>query len=331
MKLHGARAAAAGLCLSFGLASCATGISDSKSAQLYYDLGNAYSQLGDQTRATAAYLNALKLDRTLKAASYNLARVYIEAGKFQDALSILNSVLAADPTNIIALDTVGYAYYKSGDKQKALTAYEKVLKLSPLDSNALYNRGIILADLGENQEALNSLNKLYDENRDATILLPIGRIEAALGDNKAAATSIEAYLAAKPDDFDAASLLASIYRKEELYDKAIKAYDAALKLKPGTASLLFAKAEILLTAIQDAQAGMLALQAAIDAGFSDRSALARLVANPELVNKQEVERYLNEKELLSPQKTGATTSAPSQSKTQGGTSPEGSGVQPAVP
>lgn len=292
MSLLRLRGTLVGLCALVLLSSCATGISNMKTAQLYYDLGNAYSQLGESEKATAAYLNALRFERSFKEATYNLARVYIEAGKYRNAIALLDRMLAKDPSNLIALDTLGYAYYKSGDNAKALSMYEKVLTLSPLDSNALYNSGIILASQKHYKEALTALQKLYRINSEASVLLPLGRIELALGDDEAAVRYLVSYRAAKPDDFEAAVVLAEAYSRQQLYDKTIQAYDAALKIKPESPSVLFDKAEVLLTAIQDAQGGMSALQAAVRAGFNDRVRAAKLVANPELIDRQEVERYL---------------------------------------
>lgn len=264
-------------------------VTPKQTAQLYYDLGNAYTQLGEQDKATAAYLNALKLDSSLLKASYNLSRVYIESGQFAKAIKLLEALLSEDPQNLTVLDTLGYAYYKEGKRNEALTYYDKVLKLSPSNKNALYNRGMILSELGKTSEAVDAFSTLYKLDNSTNLLLTLGKLEIAAKKLPEAIHYLEAFHAQKPDDLEGLTALADAYRSEKLYDKALKTYDAALKVKPKAAKLLFAKAEILLTEIQDATNGVKALKAALDAGFKDRKALDSLVANPNLVDKQAVE------------------------------------------
>lgn len=280
------------------LNSCATPVTAKQTAQVYYDLGNAYTQLGEQSKATAAYLNALKLDSTLLKASYNLARVYIEAGDFSNAFTVLNNLLKKDPENLTVLDTLGYAYYRKGDKEHALSYYDQVLTLSPANENALYNRATILSEEGKTEEAISTFRKLYNLKSNPSLLLILGKLEMAVDATTEAVHFLEAYRAAKPDDFEGLELLANAYRQEQLYDKALNTYDAALKVKPDASGVLFAKAEILLTAIQDQVNGLKALKAAVDAGFDKRKEIDALLANKELVGKREVEAILQSKNLL---------------------------------
>lgn len=299
------------LVAAFALNSCATPVNARQTAQVYYDLGNAYSKLGEQDKATAAYLNALKLDSSLRQASYNLARAYIEAGNYEKAFSLLDGLLSKDPENVIVLDTLGYAYFRKGDKEKALSYYEQVLQLSPTDENALFNSATIYADMGQNQKAIDTFSHLYKISNDSSILLILGKLELAAGRAGQGIHYLEAYRQAKPDDLEGLTILAGAYRKEQLYDKALNAYDAVLKIKPDNADVLFAKAEILLTAIQDGANGMKALTAAVAAGYSDRKALDALVSNPELVDKSAVEELLRTKKLI--EQKSATSASSSRS------------------
>jgi len=301
----------AGILGLLGLSSCATPVTAKQAAQVYYDLGNAYSKLGEQDKATAAYLNALKLDSTLLEASYNLARAYIEAGSFEKAISLLEKLLVKDPENFVVLNTLGYAYYRKGDKEHALAYYDQVLKLSPANENALFNRGTILTQEGKTQEAIDVFEKLYKANGDASLLLTLGRLELSLGSNDQGIHYLEAYRLAKPDDFEGLKALGDAYREEKLYEKALNAYDAAIKAKPDSPAVLYAKADILLTAIQDEPNGIRALKAALDAGFNDRKALKTLLDNPELVGTQAVDELLRSKNLLD---SAAPTQEPSTSK-----------------
>lgn len=290
------------------LVSCATPATAEQTARVYYDLGNAYARLGEQDKATAAYLNALKLDGSLLQATYNLARAYISSNNLPKAIDLLDKLLARDPENFVVLDTLGFAYYREGDKPRALYYYDQVLGLSSTNENALYNRAMILSEEGKNQEAINGLQKLYGITNDPSLLFLLGKLELLVGKPEEGIHYLKAYRTAKPDDFDGLMTLADAYRSEKLYAKALGAYGAAIALKPAAPAALFAKAEILLTAVQDEASGLKSLKIALDAGFSNRNSIDALLANPELVGKSAVEALLKGKDLLNPSSTTETVS-----------------------
>jgi Flp pilus assembly protein TadD len=281
-----------------GVTGCVTGVPNAQAARVYYDLGNAYSQLGQNDKAATAYLNALSLDQKLVEADYNLARAYISSGRYADARSILDTILVNDPTNILARNALGYAFYKSGDKATALAEYDTVLMSSPLDVNALYNSGVILGEQGKLDDAAATLHKVYEVSNDATVLYPLAKIEFASKNIDAAITDLNAYLSAKPDDLEAVIELAGAYRDNEEFDKALSEYDTALQLKANDPDVLFQKASILLVDIQDGPNGLKTLEQSVAAGFSDRSLLKALVANDQLVDKDAVSAYLVSRGLV---------------------------------
>lgn len=292
------------------LASCVTGVPLREAAQTYYDLGNAYSRLGEQDKATNAYLRALQIDSSLFQASYNLARVYIDSGQYPKALTLLGDLLAKDPTNTITLATFGYAYFKQNDLDKAMSYYEQILAISPADKNALFNEAAIYEKQGKNAVALDTFQKLYDLTSDYTLLSHMGLLELAMDDRVDGIRFLEAYREKKPDDIDILVALGGAYQKEELYDRALDSYDAALALKASAPDVLFAKATILLTGIEDEDAGFKALTAAIDAGFADKKKLQSLVDNPNLTIQDKVRSYLRDKKLLADAAATSQTSSP---------------------
>ena len=83
----------------FNLASCASGVPEKDVAPLYYNLGNAYFELGELDRAVESYLKAIELDESLARASFNLAKVYVEKNQLDKASRILEELLTEDPEN----------------------------------------------------------------------------------------------------------------------------------------------------------------------------------------------------------------------------------------
>ena len=284
------------------LASCVTGVSPREAAKTYYDLGNAYAQLGEQDKATAAYLRALQLDSSLFQASYNLARAYVESSQFAKATALLNSLLEKDPRNTITLETLGYAAYKQDKLDVALGYYRRVLDIAPAEKNALFNVALILEKQGKKEEALVAFKHLYEVSSDPTVLSHIGMLDIALGDLPDGIHYLEAYQKEKGDNFDVLVALGSAYQKEQQFDRAITAYNAALSLKPKAADVLFDKAQILLTAIDDGTEGLKALHAAIEAGFDDKTKAKALGSSSNLVEADKVRQLLSDSHLITIEK-----------------------------
>lgn len=285
------------------LSSCITGVPPREAAKAYYDLGNAYAKLGDQEKATAAYLRALALDSSLFQASYNLARVYIESAQYEKASAILDGLLKKDPKNVITLETLGYLSFKQNKLDVALVYYRRALDYAPEAKDALYNVALILEKQGKTAEALSDFEHLYKISQDRAVLAHIGLLEIALGDLPAGIHYLEAYQKEKGDDFDVLVALGRAYQKEEEFDRAIATYDAALAVKPKAAEVLFSKAVILLTAIDEEVGGLSALKQAIDAGFSDGAQARALASDPHLIDASKVAKVLIDARLITPSET----------------------------
>ena len=108
--------------------SCATGIDESEVAPIYYNLGNAYMELGDYEKASEAFTQAIALDETLSKATFNLAKVYIEQKNYEEAVILLEGFLEDEPENSIILSTLGYVYSLLGDDETAVGIYDQIIR-----------------------------------------------------------------------------------------------------------------------------------------------------------------------------------------------------------
>ncbi len=96
-------------------------------ADIYYNLGNAYSELKQYNKAVEAYANAWSLDSELTAAGYNLIRVYIYLKKYDEAEQLLKELLGRDERNLLLLETAGYLAHNRGDYDEALRYYSNIV------------------------------------------------------------------------------------------------------------------------------------------------------------------------------------------------------------
>lgn len=280
------------------LASCVTGLSRSDLAVDYYNLGNAYADLGRDDKALEYYGKAVNLKPDLVRASYNLARIYLKQGKIDAARKILEDLLARDPKNVMVLQTEAYALFLAGEKEKSLTTYRHALELDPLSPDLLYNLSIVEHAIGKLDDAYAHAAKAHTIAPDNTdILLRTAEFAADTGKTGEAIKDYEDYVQQKPDDAAAEASLGDLYAAEHFYDRALKAYDASLNQKQD-AAVLFRKARIELTAAEDTAGGLRDLDAALKAGFKEGKAISELVSSPDLQSRDEVMSLLEKYKLV---------------------------------
>lgn len=258
------------------LLGCATGVPDSEVAELYYNLGNAYTELGRTEEATNAYLQARELDEEFTAAGYNLARLYIDIGRLEQGKTILEKLLSDDPENNVLHSTLAWVAYLEGDKDGALAAYEAILERLPEDENALFNSAVIAWETDKHELALDRFLTLNRMKPASPYAYEIGRLYAETENFEQSIRYLEAYAEEHPDMYEVHMQRAIVYRRLEEYTRALEAYERALELKENDAEALFGRAVVFLDAIQDAERGIAALEQAVANGFSDAARATEL-------------------------------------------------------
>ena len=280
------------------LAGCTTTLSRSELAAEYYNLGTAFFDLGELERSADYLSRALELDETLARASYNLARVYTLQQRYDQAEALLQELLTEDPDNTTVLATLAYVAYSAGEQERAVELYDRVLAIDPGNVGALYNRALIAMERDNNEYAA-SLLRQADEltEADAEVFERLAEVEQRLGNTKAAIAALEELVATGNTDTDLLLELASLYESIERYDRALDTLDALLDDAPTAEAAAPAesrRASILLTAAEEAEQGIEALQFALEAGFSDVERLEELREAANLVAAEEVDDLLRE-------------------------------------
>ncbi len=294
-----ARRAGAVILAAWLLASCAGAPREAALGQEYYNLGNVHLELKNYERAVAMYREAIRLDPELHRAYYNLSLALSESGRADEAVAILEGLAGKDPQNRDMLEALAYAYHAQGQDEKALQSYERILELAPEHTGARYNLAILLGKAGRGGEAVSQLQRLLElEPADLQALFQLGRLLAGEGRSAESVDALERYVQQLPEDAAAQALLGDGYRRLEKYDRALQAYAAALTQQEKLAEARFYSALIYLTRIEDPQAGLAALQRALEDGFADRQQIAALYDSPKLVEKQQVRELLANRGLL---------------------------------
>lgn len=281
------------------LTGCVTSRRDRDMASEFYDLGNAYVELGKYEKAITEFQAALKIDPGFVKADYNLALAYAHSKRPDEAIAILKKLLAADPQNTQVLSALGWAYHLAGREEEALSQYSTVIGLSPADLNALYNSGIILWKLKRLQEAMEKFNALLSKAPDDTdALYAAGSLLLSLDDAASSGDMLSRYLQKKPADTEGWYLLAAGAERQKKYTRALEAYDTIVAIDPAQGDAWFGETRLLLTVVEDPQRGLDALGKAIGAGFKDAKAVKALLDSPGLLEREKVEEALKNHGLL---------------------------------
>jgi tetratricopeptide (TPR) repeat protein len=289
----------------FLLCSCAGTPRNAGLAQEYYNLGNAHLELKNYDRAVSLYREALRLDPELNRAWFNLSLALSESGRASEAVDVIQRLISRDPQNSDLLEALAYAYHVQGLDEKALETYGQILEMSPENTGARYNLSILLGKAGRAGEAIEELRRLVElDPADLQALFQLGRLLAEADRAQESVAVLEQYVQERPEDAAAQALLGDGYRKLEKYDRALEAYAAALTQQEKLAAARFYSALIYLTRIEDPQAGLAALQQALEDGFTDVGALAALYESPGLLEKEKVRDLLTGRGLLPGRDTG---------------------------
>jgi Flp pilus assembly protein TadD len=159
----------------------------------------------------------------------------LQHGYLEEAIAEL-SVAAAGTRNLAeANNLLGLAYDRRGSHRQAAEAYARALTVAPQDP-------VLLANLGYSLYLANDFDGALKRLRQAAKLAPqlnvvhnhLGIVQARLGKYDDAFRSF----ARATNEYDAHVRIASILDFERRERQAIRHYEAALRLQPGTTALL---------------------------------------------------------------------------------------------
>jgi len=178
---------------------------------LYNERARIYIGLKQFEEASGDAFRALKID-SMKARYYvTLADVYFAQNKTRQSKETLETAVKRFPDNTEALLKLAEIFYLVRQYENSITNINKALKIDENMANAYYLKGSVFKEMGDTAKAISSLQTAIEQ------------------DNK----FFDAFL-------DAGILYAS--RKNPL---AFEYFDNALRLRPNSENVVFAKAKLL--------------------------------------------------------------------------------------
>jgi len=100
------------------------------SADVYYNRGDAYDEMGEYGKAIDDYNKAIELDPNHALAYYNRGCAYGEIGAYDKAIADYNKAIELNPNHALAYYNRSLAYREKGEVPKAVSDLEKCIGLS---------------------------------------------------------------------------------------------------------------------------------------------------------------------------------------------------------
>lgn len=169
----------------------------------YYNLGNFYSNMGDNSKALEAYLNSVKVYPKALMPMINAGYLYSLSGDIISAEKMFELALSYSPDNEAALLNLALLYGESGREDRAIACFRSLLIVSEDNATAAFNLGVLLAE----EDELESL-QLIEKAR-------------MLNTNNPRYSYTYAFYLVKYDDFDKARIvLKELINMHPLYPDA---------------------------------------------------------------------------------------------------------------
>jgi cytochrome c-type biogenesis protein CcmH/NrfG len=120
----------------------------------WYNLGDAYGNLGRHREAIAAYRKALRLKPDETCIWNNLGAQYGKMGRHHDAIAAYKEALRLKPDDVLVWYNLAGNYGNLGSHHEAIAAYKEALRLKPDFAWAWDNLGNVYGKLGRYREEI---------------------------------------------------------------------------------------------------------------------------------------------------------------------------------
>lgn len=203
----------------------------SDSPRIYYNLGNAYSDIGNKLEAINQYQKAIKINPRIALVYYNLGNVYSDIGNKLEAIKQYQKAIELNPNYADAYNNLCNTCIDINKNKEAIQLCKKAIQLNPAMAKAYYNLGNAYANIGKKEEAIEANQKAIEIDQNyveaynnlAAMYAEIGKIDEAI--------ELWNKIVQPNPDFAIAHLnLAVFYFYKKQYDLAIKHCDKTVEL-----------------------------------------------------------------------------------------------------
>jgi tetratricopeptide (TPR) repeat protein len=237
-----------------------------ESSPLLLALGRHYLSLADYTQAQEQYKRVIELNLDAAAAYAALGDLYIRRSDGEAAVTQFEAALAVEPDNatyhlglaealalagrpdealieyeeaLTVLPTLETIYLSLANFYSAIeqpadawTTYQQAMEKAPTSGRVLRQYALFLAGQEQESQALTVLNRAVELDPSAAVYIARANLQAALEDYPAAMADLETARSLEPGSVDALIALGDLFRDQENFAEAEKAYASVVSLAP---------------------------------------------------------------------------------------------------
>lgn len=165
--------------------------------------------------------------------------LYYEKKDYDAALADIRQGLQSEPDNLMFLKALGEITYAKRSYRESLDAFQKVVLIEPNNPEVYYNIALVQSNLGNVQGQASAAEEAVKRHTRflGEALYLMGDAYQKLRKPTEAADAFQKSLAAKPDNYDAYTRLAAIYRDQSRFNDAVDVSKRALRAFPGDGNL----------------------------------------------------------------------------------------------
>lgn len=270
------------LSLLFFLLSCVSTTKDSELSLEYYNVGNAFYEIGQYEKALEYYNKVLEIDESVHKARFNLINVYIAESDFDNAIYHINFLKEADETNLKVMRLEAYVLYRFGKLKESLELYNSIIESGGETEDIKTNVAKLYHQIGDYDSALGIFNSLLATKESEELYRMAGLSAELNGDMKLAANFYESSLELSKND-EVLNSLYTIYEKLDDSNNLKRVLELLLDSdKNAKGEIYFKLGQIALIIDNDFKTGYDYLVNAADLGFDNKSDIEQLLDNPDL-------------------------------------------------
>jgi len=204
-----------------------------ETAKAYFERGRARMDRRQFKEAVEDFTKSLELDPKDEWARANRGMSRVWVADYVGANADLDAVQAVNPKNSIVPRARGLIAERKGQWAEAITAYTQSLALDDQNSFTLGHRAIVQRAAGNGDAALaDAAAALKIDPRWTDLYLLRAGLFRGRGDSAAGLKEAETLESALADNDYAQVAAANIYHSFGQWDRALKAYDRAIAIKP---------------------------------------------------------------------------------------------------
>jgi tetratricopeptide (TPR) repeat protein len=222
-------------------------LTDEDRAAALANRGEAHRRAGDSTAALLDYSAAIALDDGNVRATAGRARVLIDSGQLDAAEPLVERLIASGATGAGAHFMQGQIAAQRGQYDLAISAFDAALEEDRQDVRALSSRARMKLAQGDAAGAMADFDAAvrmdphFADARAGRCWLALRqRPDAPEGDDQAREDA-ETAVSQAPQNFDAQTCLGILQLRAEEWSGALRSFNAALALDPGSPMALFGR------------------------------------------------------------------------------------------